>query len=89
MKTNFIRISLLLVLLAAVPQMSATATFVGTGQNSNSSTTAAALQPLPNLCRRKCMIVYRRCLHAAGTDPAKRKACALRYRACLRHCGRR
>ncbi len=86
MKTNLIRISLLFVLLAVVPQMSATATFVGTGQNANSSTTMAAPQPAPNLCRRKCWLVYRRCLHAAGTDPAKRKACALRYRACLRHC---
>ena len=86
MKRNLIRVSLLFVLLAAVPQMSANATLMGAGQNANSSTTMAAPQAVPNPCRHKCLIVYRRCLHAAGADPAKRKACALRYRACLRHC---
>ena len=89
MKTNLIRLALLFVLLAAVPQVSSAATFVGGGQNSNSSTTEAAEpKPVTNKCRHKCMVVYRRCLHAAGNDPAKRKACALRYRTCLRHCRR-
>jgi len=86
MKTNLIRVSLLFVLLAAVPQMSANATSVGAGQNANSSTTMAEPKVAPNPCRRKCLIVYRRCLHAAGANLAKRRACALRYRACLRHC---
>ena len=86
MKRNLIRVSLLFVLLAAVPQMSANATFMGAGQNANSSTTMEEAKPAPNPCRKKCLIVYRRCMHVAGNDPAKRKACALRYRACLRHC---
>jgi len=86
MKTNLIRVSLLFVLLAAVPQMSSATTFVGVGQNANSSTTMAEPKPAPNPCRHKCLVVYRRCLHVAGTDTAKRKACAISYRACLRRC---
>ena len=87
MKKNLIRFSLLIVLLAAAPQMSVTSASAERGQNTNSSTTMAP-EPGPiNPCRRKCMLGYRRCLHAAGNDLAKRKACAVRYRACLRHCG--
>jgi hypothetical protein len=90
MKRSLIKFSLLFILLAAMPQMSSSATFVGAGQNANSSTTTESeAKPVPNSCRRKCAIVYRRCLHAAGNDPAKRKDCARRYRVCLRHCGRR
>ena len=85
MKTNLIRVSLLFVLLAAVPQMPSAATFAGVGQNANSSTTMAP-EPKPNPCRHKCLIVYRRCMRVAGTDAAKRKACAISYRACLRRC---
>gem|GEM_PF-3253975 len=88
MKKNLIRFSLLIVLLAAAPQMSVTSASAGAGQNTNSSTMAPQPTPGPiNPCRRKCMLGYRRCLHAAGNDLAKRKACAKRYRVCLRHCG--
>ena len=86
MKRSLIRVSLLFVLLAAVPQMSANATSVGTGQNANSSTTMEEAKGVPDPCRHKCLIVYRRCVHAAGTDAAKRKACAISYRVCLRRC---
>ena len=85
MKRNVIRFSLLLILLAAVPQMSSAATFVGAGQNTNSSTTMER-QPKPDRCKWRCRNRYKMCLHSAGADPAKRKACAVRYRYCLRHC---
>ena len=88
MKSSLIKLSLLFVLLAAVPQMSA-ATFVGVAQNANSAATMAPQpKPHPSPCRWKCRKWYSRCLHAAGADPAKRKACAIKYRTCLRHCGR-
>lgn len=87
MKRSLVKFSLLFVLLATMPLMSSGSTFVGAGQNTNSSTTMAAEpKPAPNPCRHKCLIVYRKCLHAAGNDPVKRKACARRYRACLMHC---
>lgn len=89
MKRNLIKLSLLFVLLAAVPQMSAATAFVGEAQNTNSSTTMQReAKPVPNKCRWRCRSWYSRCLHAAGADPAKRKACMIRYRRCLRHCGR-
>jgi len=85
MRKNIIRFSLLIVLLAAAAQMpSASASL---GQNTNSSTTSTQPTPTPvNPCRKRCRIVYSKCLHVAGADPAKRKACAVRYRACLRRC---
>jgi hypothetical protein len=84
MKRNLIRFSLLIVLLAAAPQMISTATPVG--QNTNSSTMAPQPAPMPmNPCRRRCLISYRKCLRWAHT-PAQRRACAMRYRMCLRHC---
>ena len=89
MKTNLIRFSLVLVLLAGIPQMSSSATFVGAAQNSNSSTTTDAPKPMINPCKRRCMIRYRKCLHWAGANLAKRKSCAIKYRRCLHNCGRR
>jgi hypothetical protein len=87
MKRSLVKFSLLFILLATMPQLSSGSAFGG--QNANSSTTTAAPAPAPNPCRRRCMVGYRRCLRAAGNDPAQRKACAMRYRVCLRHCGRR
>jgi hypothetical protein len=89
MKRSLVKFSLLFILLATMPQLSSGSAFVGAGQNANSSTTMAQEEkPAPNQCKRKCAIVYRRCLHAAGNDPAKRRDCARRYRDCLRHCRR-
>ena len=85
MKKNLVRVSLLFVLLAAAPQIISASTVPG--QINTNSNTAPKPMPGPiNPCQKRCRWEYRKCLHAAGADPAKRKACAARYRWCLRHC---
>lgn len=38
-------------------------------------------------CRWRCRRTYSRCLAYAGNNPGRRRACAVRYRNCLRRCG--
>ena len=37
-------------------------------------------------CRRSCRRQYNRCLYWAGTNRGRRRACAVRYRNCLKRC---
>jgi hypothetical protein len=38
-------------------------------------------------CYRRCRREYSRCLYWAGGNRGRRRACAIRYRNCLRRCG--
>ena len=98
MKSTSIRIFLLTVVLALTAQLSLAGSSLRAGQNSNSSnagrmggTMTSEPDPGPGpqpgvLCRRRCAILYRRCLQAAGRNPARRRACLIKYRNCLRLC---
>lgn len=92
MKNTRIRFSLLIAVLALTAQLS----FVNApvqAQNANSSqtmeSTAPQTRPMPNLCQRRCRATYSRCLRMADGNPGRRRACLVRYRNCVRHCGRR
>jgi hypothetical protein len=55
-----------------IPPPSQSVASTGTGQNN---------------CGRLCRRAYRRCLYWAGSSRGRRRACAARYRNCLKRCG--
>jgi hypothetical protein len=85
MRSNFVRWSLVFVLLTAMPQVSSAVTSTGIGQNTNSSTTmeGAPTSPKTYRCRTKCRKAYGKCLRRTGDV---RRHCIIKYRDCLRHC---
>lgn len=89
MKSKHLRFSLLLVVLALTAQLSLATPSLRVGQNANSSTTMGeATRPMPRPCQRRCRVSYGMCLRRADGNPGRRRACMMRYRNCLRHCGR-
>ncbi|MCA1558043.1 MAG: hypothetical protein LC731_05825, partial [Acidobacteria bacterium] len=40
-----------------------------------------------NWCYRACRRQYNRCLYAAGGNRGRRRACAVRFRNCVKRCG--
>lgn len=91
MRNNLVRLLLIFVVLAAAPQMiSASAAPGQKNTNTGAQTPGPPTRRHPgNHCRIRCRVAYDRCLHLAGSDAAKKKACAVRFRWCLRRCGYR
>lgn len=84
MKRNLVRLSVLFALVAVMPQMSRSPVF---GQNANSSTTmqADAMPTKVSRCNTKCRKAFGKCTRRPGDV---RRRCIIKYRTCLRHCGR-
>jgi hypothetical protein len=94
MKNKEMRLSLLIVALALTAQLSFVSPSIQ-AQNANSSTTNESMMQNNNNngpgipgspCRRRCTMTYRKCLRAADGNPGRRRACAVRFRNCTRHC---
>ena len=96
MKSNFVRLSVVFALFALTPQVLPAVSAVAAGQNSNSSMMGESMRAQPGHSRRgrssrctsRCSWTYRSCVRSAGDNRGRRRACAVRYRNCVRRCSR-
>lgn len=99
MKREATRFSLMVVIMILVTQLYSAVPVSHAAQNNNRPRTySMRIDPNTqpgrgsrrrsgqNWCFRRCRREYRNCLSYAGTSYGRRRACAVRYRNCLRRC---
>ncbi|HEY0324172.1 MAG TPA: hypothetical protein VGC66_24715 [Pyrinomonadaceae bacterium] len=95
--------SLIVVTIILATQLFALVPISQSAQNENKRTTSMRVDPAANSasssrgqgssrsrrsrCYRRCRREYNRCLTYAGRNQYRRRACATRYRKCLKRCG--
>ncbi|MDT4969570.1 MAG: hypothetical protein QOJ64_4307 [Acidobacteriota bacterium] len=90
MKHQHARFLLFMLAMALTAQMSIASSTLTRVQNTNSSTISEqdTRVPAPSRCRIRCRRAYGVCIRLADGSAARRRSCMLRYRTCLRRCGR-
>lgn len=90
MKHKHARFLLFVLAMALTAQMSIASSTLTRVQNTNSSTVSEqdTRVPAPSRCRVRCRRAYGICVRWSHGDPGRRRACIVRYRNCLRRCGR-